>query len=465
MSEQPSILFDIEVYHGFFYIGMKRVHDSIRRAFEMSKRMNHTADDLAAMRADVRNFLFQYQSVGFNSLSYDLPLIWYWITGADNAQLKSASDRIIQNRVRWWDVEDMLEIKIPWDVKQRHIDLIEPQPNPFASLKILNGRLHGVQMQDLPYDPHIEPTPEQMGHLADYCLHSDLDATHNLWDALQGPVDLRAKVSADLEQNLMSKSDTQMGLAIIKKRVEHKLGHRVPKPKVVPGKTFKYRPPEYIEFQTPVLRDILDRIKAHDFVIKEDGKVDLPKWLKDAHIQVGQSTYSMGIGGLHSTEANRCVRATNQYALCDFDVASYYPAIILNTGLYPEATGSAFIDVYRAIRDERVAAKKAKDKVTDKSLKIALNGTFGSLGSKYSFVYAPHLLISVTLTGQLALVLLIERAVMAGFDVVSGNTDGIVIQIPHDMWDGLDGDRPRPSPRSDLIEGWERDSGFDLEGT
>jgi hypothetical protein len=46
----------------------------------------------------------------------------------------------------------------------------------------------------------------------------------------------------------------------------------------------------------------------------------------------------------------------------DADVASYYPAIILSLGLYPEAIGPAFLDVYREIRDQRVVAKrKAKE--------------------------------------------------------------------------------------------------------
>jgi hypothetical protein len=462
MRRKPDTLFlDIEVYWDFFYLGMKRLSDGVRHGIEMSTRNPFGAD----RRETVRNFLLQYQTVGFNSLGFDLPLIWLWIDGADNDTLKRASDRIIQGRVRWWEAEDALDIRIPWKIKDQHIDLIEPQPNPFASLKTLNGRLHGKQLQDLPFDPALVPSPQEMDILANYCLHSDLDATHNLWDAMGEAIELRRNVSAQIDKNVMSKSDTQMGLAIIKKRVEDKLGRRIKKPEPKPGQTFRYSPPDFIEFKTPQMRDILAHIKQHDFIVGENGKVDLPKWLKDAHIQLGYSTYSMGIGGLHSTESNRAVRSSSTHALCDFDVASYYPAIILNAGLYPEATGPAFIDVYADIRRERIAAKKVKDKVTDKSLKIALNGTFGSLGSRYAFVYAPHLMIHVTLTGQLCLLMLIEWAEEMGIDVVSGNTDGVVMRFDRDLWDGLDGDRPRPSPVADLIERWESVTGFTLEGT
>lgn len=462
MGDRDTLLLDIEVYHDFFYLGLKRVSDGLRRGYEMSSR-NPDADQA---RIEVRKFLHQYQSVGFNSLGYDLPLIWFWLDGADNAQLKRASDRIIQGRVKWWDVEEMLGIRIPRKVKDQHIDLIEPQPNPFASLKIPNGRLHGTQMQDLPFDPHAVPTSEQMDILVDYCLHSDLDATHNLWTALQDAIQLRRDVSKQIGKNVMSKSDTQMGLAIIKQRYEERSGKKLKGGyRNKAGSAFFYKAPEYIRFETPMLQDILERIQKHEFVVNDKGKVPLPTWLEDMEIVIGGTQYSMGIGGLHSTESNRAVRSSGSHALCDFDVGSYYPAIILNTGLYPDDMGPMFMDIYREIRDERMKAKRAKDKVTDKSLKIALNGCFGSLGSPFSFVYAPHLLISVTLTGQLALLLLIERMERAGFSVVSGNTDGIVVRIPRNRWAGLEGDRPRSSPLADVVEQWEEDTGFGLEGT
>lgn len=64
------------------------------------------------------------------------------------------------------------------------------------------------------------------------------------------------------------------------------------------------------------------------------------------------------------------------------------------------------------------------------TFKIVLNGTFGKLGSKYSFLYSPNLMIQVTITGQLALLMLIEALEAAGISVVSANTDGIVSRCP-----------------------------------
>ena len=89
------------------------------------------------------------------------------------------------------------------------------------------------------------------------------------------------------------------------------------------------------------------------------------------------------------------------------------------------------------------------------SLKINLNGTFGKLGSKYSIFYAPSELIQVTLTGQLALLMLIEAMELNGIPVVSANTDGLVVDISDEQY---------PLYIS-VISWWEQLTGFEMETT
>lgn len=478
-----TLAVDIETFHDFFYLGFKDLDSGQRLGIEFSSRTPEYDRDR------VRRLLFKNRTVGFNSLGYDLPLIWYSLSDhVTNAMLKKASDAIIQGGVRWWEVEDFLEIRIPWEVKNNHIDLIEPQPNAFASLKSLNGRMHGTQLQDLPFDPDLRPNHEQMDEIAHYCLHSDLDATHNLWNALQEPIALRTALSEEHGQNFMSKSDSQIGEAIVKKRVEQITGRRPERADTKPGASFRYPVPEWMSFETPQLQSILERLRETDFMVKADGKVELPAWLKAEKIALGSSVYQMGVGGLHSTEANRSVHSDDDFVLVDADVASQYPSIILMLGLFPKALGPAFLDAYRAILKERLAAKarskEIKDElpgvndpdrraalerelqqcqVKDKSGKISLNGVYGKLGSRYSILYAPHLLISVTLTGQLTLLMLIERALKRGIDVVSGNTDGVIFKCPRNLYAGLNRDRLNPSALSEVTDEWERITSFNLE--
>ena len=499
-----TLFHDIETYRDFFYIGFKRQSDGVRIGFELSRRKNEI--DPARIRKIMRSNLM----IGFNCAGYDIPMIAYALSLLDRDmpvvdpatskvvvrrltpdevchRLKKASDRIIHGRVRPWEVEKLLDITIPreWD----YIDLIEPQPNAFASLKALNGRLHGRRLQDLPYEPDARLTDDQMDEVADYCLTSDLDATENLYDALREPLELRVALGKEYGQDFRSKSDSQIGEAIVRSRVESLTKSRLQKADTPPGTTFRYPIPAFLKFETPQLQDIVERLRETDYIVKDDGKVDLPKWLDEEVITLGSSTYSMGNGGLHSTESNRAVLADDQFALVDADVASMYPVIILMLGLFPRAIGKHFSAVYSKIKDGRIDAKKrAKEikailktfagsdrervelevelfacNVKDKGLKIALNGVFGKLGSRYSILYAPHLLLSTTLTGQLTLLMLIERAVRAGIDVVSGNTDGVLFKVPRSWFAGINKDRLLPCVLSGITDQWERDTGFDLE--
>lgn len=88
-------------------------------------------------------------------------------------------------------------------------------------------------------------------------------------------------------------------------------------------------------------------------------------------------------------------------------------------------------------------------------IKVTVNGTFGKLGSRWSIMYAPDLLIQVTLTGQLALLMLIERMENAGISVVSANTDGIVKYINESQYETLKLIRDK----------WSKDTSLKMEET
>jgi DNA polymerase elongation subunit (family B) len=95
---------------------------------------------------------------------------------------------------------------------------------------------------------------------------------------------------------------------------------------------------------------------------------------------------------------------------------------------YPQHIGRSFFETYEKIYHDRVEAKKAGDKQKSNSLKLVLNSTFGLTGSRFSKLYAPDLMLAVTLTGQLQLLDLIEKFERKGIRVVSANTDGISVQ-------------------------------------
>jgi len=116
-------------------------------------------------------------------------------------------------------------------------------------------------------------------------------------------------------------------------------------------------------------------------------------------------------------------------------------------------------------RIAKLETELGQETTKEKGLKISVNGAFGKLGSAYSVLYAPHLMIAITLGGQMALLMLIDRAERAGIKVVSGNTDGVVFRCPRELAGPIEKDRLTSGRLKEIVEQWEQDTGFELEAT
>lgn len=434
---------DTEIYGNFFLAAFKHIESGKVVSFEMAAGEELDCDRL-------ERFLRRNRVIGFNWINFDLPLLAVALAGASTKKLKRVANDIIQNRMKPWDIERAYDVRIP---KTDFIDLIEVAPGQ-ASLKIYGGRIHAPRMQDLPVEHDALLTPKQMDVVHDYCVN-DLDTTALLFRKLQPQIELREKMSEQYGIDLRSKSDAQIAEAVIKSGVEKLLGAKPMRPEIPPGTSFTYRVPPFIKFTGDDLNDILDEVRRSKFKIDKNGKVTMPKALEQAAIKIGRGVYRMGIGGLHSSETCAAHVSDDEHILIDRDVASYYPAIIINNDLYPKHLGWAFMRVYKKIVDRRLKAKRDGDKVTADSLKITINGSFGKFGSKWSALYSPDLLIQTTLTGQLSLLMFIERLEHAGIPVVSANTDGIVIKCPRRLQGKMDA----------IVKQWESDTAFETEAT
>ncbi len=469
-NPEKTLIADTECYPNLWCIGFRRVSDGKTVVLEHSRRQQLDRRRLFAI-------LTQNMIVGYNWQGYDQFMCAKAI-GEDvtNGDLKRLNDQIIGGNLKYWEVQDVTGVVVPR--KWRFVDLMEPQPNARASLKQLMGRMHAPWLQELPYEIDRVLTDEEMDFVIKY-MGNDLEGTHMLFDHLREPLMLRHAFGKKYGIDLMSKSDSQCGEAIFKKRVQDKTGNKVTKVDTPPGTIFKFKPPAFIRFdEGSELAEIYDRICRTEFMVGPDRKVGLPEWLAERKICIGDSVYQMGIGGLHSTESQRALWSDDGSILCDFDVGSYYPNTILNAGLYPKAIGPEFLEIYRELTEDRLKNKSTAGdethpepirimaKTTADGVKIFVNGGgFGKLGSPYSVLNAPHLMVTVTLTGQLALLMLIQRAENAGIPVVSANTDGVVFKAPRSMMGPIVKDRVTSGAVSELIAEWERDTGFGLEAT
>jgi hypothetical protein len=438
------LVIDTEVYKDYFLLCAKQLSDGKVRYFEM---YSGAKLDNKAIRAMMR----RQTTISFNGLNYDLPIISAALKGWDNAAIKRLSDKIIKSGYPSWKVcrDEQIEVPASWD----HIDLMEVSPGR-VSLKIYGGRMHAPKLQDLPIAPEDSIDSSLRSIMREYCIN-DLDTTEMLYRTLEKAIALRAEMSQQYGMDLRSKSDAQIAETVIKSELSSLTGEQYQAPKLADNYTFRYIDPQIITFKTPQLKRVFKAIVYELFQMGTTGSVAMPTWLRNNKIQIGNASYQMGIGGLHSCESAQFIRCAEDEMLSDWDVASYYPNIILQQRLAPKSLGAPFLKVYQSIVERRLEAKKSGDKVVADTLKIAVNGSFGKLGSKYSALYAPDLLIQTTLTGQLALLMLIERLEEAGVRVVSANTDGIVIHHKKDL----------SSAVQQIMWDWMLDTSYSLERT
>lgn len=366
--------------------------------------------------------------IGFNNKSFDDIVVAAWCMGRNEMEIKYIANDIIVNRVAPWNAFRKYALR---EVGFDSIDLIEVAPS-FVGLKAYGARMHMPKLQDMPIAHDAIITVEQEPEILEYC-HNDLDTTHELLNQLESEVMLRVEMSRQYGVDMRSKSDSQMAeQAYIKSMRLKRKDNEIPK-------TVKYTPPEFLKFQNAELQGLLEKVSTHVFDMNQStGHVILPEFLGGVTIQFGYGVYQLGVGGIHSVHDKQVCHVAGDDVICDIDAASFYPSIILECGFVPASLGRQFVDEYRKIYERRLEAKRNGDKVTNETLKISLNGTFGKLASKYSVLYSPDLMLAVTLTGQFTLLMLIEWLELAGVETLSANTDGIAIRYPKALQDEVD---------------------------
>lgn len=457
---------DVESYANYMLVGFRRFSDKKIVYFEQIELKGKIvkAFDLKKMKWCLENLQF----VTFKGMSFDVPWCQIALLGHDCEAMHSVTQKLIKNRddpgyiPHYMIVRAMKGVKLKCD----HIDLIEVAPGTITSLKTYAGRFHARQLQDLPFHPQSLLSLEQMSILRWY-WNNDLDLTEGLYEELKSEIGERIELGKQFGVDVRSKSDAQIAEAIIGKLCAKDKGiDRLPKATVRPGMKFKYRAPTFIKFRSPALKQVLKDLTTADFEINEAGYVIAPEALEGPPkakksdkrgrvVIINKTLYRMGIGGLHSADENMNFVSGHGYQLHDWDVTGYYPNLMINAGLYPESCGPSFIIHFNGIKVDREVAKKVGNKKKAQTYKIITNGTFGKTGSPYSIFYAPELMIQTTVTGQLMLLMLIERMEWAGIPCVSGNTDGVVIKCP----DGRDADMRA------IIAQWEKDTSFQMEET
>ena len=374
-------VYDVEIFPNFFSVTVKNTESGNIKSYEISERKNQLPDI-------VKLFLHKgIYWVGFNSMHFDAPVISYLILNYKKlilrpvweitAEIKAFGDKIInsENSASWSQYKyanifpDLDLLVMRWSQKLR------------VGLKALQVTMEYRNIEEQYNISALNKDGVNLG--MEILKKYYLEATGKPWALVK---DLRSKVDE------------------------------------VPLKDVIF---DYIKFENPTLQGVLAKLKETIIPI-----TNIPKGYKfEIKFEIGGVKHTYGIGGLHSENDPEIFEPSEEELLIDSDVTSLYPSIILQNDLYPAHLGEEFLNVYRMIYNQRVAAKKEGRKIENETLKLALNGLTGNLQSIYSWVYDPMMVFRIRINGQLMLLMLIEKVVQHGFQLIQSNTDGIFVKI------------------------------------
>jgi hypothetical protein len=309
-----------------------------------------------------------------------------------------------------------------------------------AGLKELGIKLDHPLLRELPYRYDTDLTPEQQREVEAYNLN-DLVVTLRLLDAMRDALSARRALAAKHGVDVLGRKDSGLAEAILRAEM---FGDE--KPTWSTRKAWRATGREIInpdiEFSDPPLKAALDVMRdwrlSAEIVRGEDDErkleVEKPAGLE---VQHGGNTYTLGLGGLHTRDTPAIFRADDDYEIVDIDVESYYPNLIRSMFLCPDHLDrESFLLALSDTIDERVEAKRDGDKALNLGLKIAINSVFGKFSSPYSWLCDPRVSWTVTINGQLILLMACELIGEVA-EVLSANTDGALVRVRKDRRDDL----------------------------
>lgn len=468
MEDKRILIGDIETLKECFDVGLYDFVNDTWHEFQISRYKNDLYSFVKFYSKENWDYVVWYNGIGF-----DTQIIQY----------------ILEEYENWFDFSGLEICDIIYRFTQYHIDnknygLFNPyninslEIKPIdvftilgldnearrSSLKKCEFQLDYSNVEEMPIHHSQENlTEEDIAFIQSY-RRNDVLATYELYKLVLGDTNhplykgnnqlaLRLDIQEEFGIDCLNYSDIKIGDELLKKSYADAIKKQVHE---LPRKGFfrkdiklKNCIPKYVEFQTEELKTILQDTKNK--VIKQTDK-------HEVEFKFRGTQYTIGLGGGHSDNTSEIWESNDEYQLVDLDVGSLYPAIIVNNGYYPFHLGKELLKVYQQLYERRIELKPQakKDKKVAGivgAIKLILNSAYGKMGSMDSWMYDKQVQVSVCLTGQFALLMLIESMELAGIHVFSFNTDGITLKLHKD----------KVNIFQQICEDWEKKTNFVLE--
>ena len=464
------LIFDIETLKEMFLVGVYHPNTDEYFDFEISKGKNQITSFI--------NFVKKYKEyywVGYNNLRFDSQVIEWILENYKNWEEEAALTICSKIAQKASDVIHDANFNVlpeyrENDLSLKQLDLFKinhyDNKNRMVSLKRLEFEMDLENIEEMPvHHNKINITEEDKILTKEYCKN-DVMATYEFYKVTIGDtehplykgnnqIELRQDIEAEFNIPCLNYSDSKIGDEMIKKFycIEKNINIlNLPKKGTFRKSIYvKKCIANYVTFVTPELKDFHKRIKLMSFGLQDDFKET---------INFYNNVYTFAKGGLHTENGPKMFEASDDHLIIDWDVSSYYPAIIINNGRYPHHLGKEFLSGYKKMFEKRLELKPLAKK--DKriagivgALKLAVNSVYGKSSDMQSWIYDRELTMFTTITGELSLLMLIEQYELNGIKVISANTDGVTVILSKDLMNKM----------YEINEWWMKLTTYELERT
>lgn len=449
IREKIAYIYDIEVFKNVFHCTILNTETEELFKFECSERKNTISN--------MCNFFLSQDVyfVGYNNIHYDNPIVNYCIEFFNNSKYSYSTicksiynlSKIITSKneidfdrwKRWKYANNFLTLDLLTMLYSKALRV---------SLKEMQVTMMYKNVQEFQCDWNLPLQLSEIDSMIEYNIN-DVMSTYELLKQCQKDIDLRIDIEDKYNIKCLSKDGVNTGMDILAKEYMLKTGisWEILKDLRSPADTIELNKIilPFIRYDTPILQELLKEMKS--LTISPGRKGYEKKFLMDGLI------YSVGVGGIHSINEPEMIIPGKDELLIDADVASLYPSMLLNFDFYPRHLGPEFKTVYAEIRERRLIAKRTGDKVTNETLKLALNGLSGNLQNEFSWCYDPQAVMGIRINGQLLLLMLTEKLLTLGIKIIQINTDGVFFKCKKDIYPKI----------QEVFKEWQNLTGLELE--
>lgn len=448
IRNKTAYVYDIEVFKNVFHCTLLNTETEELIKFECSIRKNEIEE--------MCKFFLQPDIclVGYNNIHYDNPIINYCIEYFSNSKYtynKICMSIFNLSTIITKDKENIDKWK-RWKYANNFytLDLLTMLYSQAlrVSLKEMQVTMMYKNVQEFNCNWQIPLATTEIDSMIDYNIN-DVMSTYELLKRCEKDIKLRLDIEDQYNIKCLSKDGVNIGMQILAEEYMRKTGisWNILKDLRSPADTINLNEIilPFIKYDTKILQDLLIEIKS--LTVSPGRKSYEKKFL------LGDRVISVGVGGIHTINESEIIIPNENEILVDLDVASLYPSMLLNFDFYPRHLGKEFKEVYADIRERRIKAKHAKDKVTDATLKLALNGLSGNLQNEFSWCYDPKAVMGIRINGQLLLLMLTEKLMTLSITPIQLNTDGIFVKMPKSVY----------SEAMKICKEWENLTGLVLE--